>query len=96
MDKRQAKKSAQEIEDQSLHKVAEENYIIKTDKIQTDKAFKEAVIYNLVKKLDSLDHLKKKYNEQLDGIKPTHHLSNTTSIFPVSYWIFIDSNWRVE
>lgn len=69
MDKRQVKKSAQEIEDQSLHKVTEENYIIKTDKIQSDKAFKEAVIYNLVKKLDSLDHLKKKYNEQLDGIE---------------------------
>jgi len=69
MDTRQNKKSAEEIENQSLHKVTDENYIIKTDKIQADKAFKEAVIFNLVKKLDSLDHLKKKYNEQLDGIE---------------------------
>ena len=53
----------------SIHKISDDKYLISPDKIYVDNAYKEAVIYNLVKKLDSLDAMNKRYAEELEKVE---------------------------
>lgn len=51
--------------DQKYQQDENQNYLIPIEKIQEEKAFKEALIFNIVKKLDSMNGMKRTYDEQL-------------------------------
>lgn len=68
MDKR-LKQVEEKKEDAALVEVGEDKYIIKVDKVSTDNAYKESVIYNLVQKLSYLDEMKRGYNDALEKVE---------------------------
>jgi len=53
----------------TIKKIDDNSYLIPTNKFEVDNAYKEAVIYNLVKKLDSLDAMNKRYAEELEKVE---------------------------
>ena len=53
----------------AIQKVDEEQYIIQPDLIKSDATYREAVIYNLVHKLNHLDVLDRKYSDKLNQIE---------------------------
>ena len=68
MDKR-LKQAEEKKEDAALVEVGEDKYIIKVDKVSTDNAYKESIIYNLVQKLSHLDEMKRGYNDALEKVE---------------------------
>jgi len=74
MDKRLKEPTKQQesaVPETSFKQYDDESLIIKTDKIQSDKAYAESLIFNLVKRFDSLDTMEKKYEEALLQVEST-------------------------
>jgi hypothetical protein len=55
----------------AIEKLNEDQLILRPDKINTDKAYTESIIYNLVRRFDHLDFLERKYNEELEKVETT-------------------------
>jgi hypothetical protein len=65
------KQDDNQVKSTSVQDLDDQNVIIRTDKIDSDKAYHESIIFNLVRRFDHLDYLEQKYQAELEKVETT-------------------------